>query len=118
LASDVHWAEIDLLRAGTPSVTRPPLRPSDYRILVSRAGERRNKAHYWPVGVREPLPVIGIPLRGDDPDVPLDLGAVLAAAYDRGAYDLSVDYRRDPNPPLSSADAGWANRLLLAAGVR
>jgi hypothetical protein len=24
LASDVHWVEIDLLRAGVPSVTRPP----------------------------------------------------------------------------------------------
>jgi hypothetical protein len=107
LASDVHWVEIDLLRSGHPSVTRPPLVPSDYRIMVSRAGER-TRAKYWPVGVRQPLPVIGIPLRGKDPDVPLDLGAVLSAAYDHGAYDLSVDYRREPDPPPCSASRDCA----------
>jgi hypothetical protein len=117
LASDVHWVEIDLLRAGHPSVTRPPLVPSDYRVMVSRAGER-TRALYWPVGVRQPLPVIGIPLRGKDPDVPLDLGAVLTAAYDHGAYDLSVDYRREPDPPLPADDAAWADALLREKGLR
>jgi hypothetical protein len=118
LASDVHWVEIDLLRAGVPpSVTRPPLKASDYRILVSRMGDPR-KASYWPVGLRQPLPVIGIPLRGDDPDVPLDLGAVLTAAYEQGAYDMSVDYRQTPNPPLTKEDAIWANRLLRERGLR
>jgi hypothetical protein len=111
LAADVHWVEIDLLRAGMPSVTRPPLQPSDYRILVSRAG-KRSKAEFWPVGVREPLPVIAIPLREPDPDVPLDLGEVLQTAYERGAYDLSVDYRRKPDPPLKGDDARWAETLL------
>jgi hypothetical protein len=52
LASAVHCVEIDLLRGGDPSVTRPPLRPSDYRILVSRAGDRL-RAKYWPVSVRQ-----------------------------------------------------------------
>jgi hypothetical protein len=111
LASDVHWVEIDLLRAGVPSVSRPPLRPSDYRILVSRAGER-TRAQYWPVGLRQPLPVIVIPLRPPDADVPLDLGAVLNAAYDHGAYDLSINYRQDADPPLKGEDAAWAHRLL------
>ena len=117
LASDVHWVEIDLLRAGMPSVTRPPLQPSDYRILVSRA-EKRSKARYWPVSVREPLPVIGVPLRVPDPDVPLDLGEVLRTAYERGAYDLSVDYRRKPDPPLKGDDARWAETLLRQRGLR
>jgi hypothetical protein len=117
MASEVHWVEIDLLRAGHPSVTRPPLVPSDYRIMVSRAGER-TRGKYWPVSVRQPLPGIGIPLRGKDPDVPLDLGAVLNAAYDHGAYDLSVDYRREPDPPLSADDAAWADELLREHGLR
>jgi hypothetical protein len=117
LSSEVHWVEIDLLRAGVPSVTRPPLRPSDYRILVSRGGERA-KARYWPVGVRQPLPVIGMPLRAPDADVPLDLGTVMRAAYDRGAYDLSIDYRQAPDPPLSSGDAAWAERLLREKKLR
>jgi hypothetical protein len=117
LASDVHWVEIDLLRDGAPSVTRPPLVPSDYRILVSRAGER-TRARYWPVSVRQALPAIGVPLRGKDPDVALDLNAVLRAAYEHGAYDLSIDYRREPEPPLSGEDAAWADALLRAHGLR
>jgi Protein of unknown function (DUF4058) len=111
LNSDVHWIEIDLLRAGAPSVTSPPLQPSDYRVLVYRGG-RRSKARSWPFGIRQPLPVIGIPLRGKDPDLPLDLGAVFRAVYDRAAYDLSLDYRKDPHPPLQAADAKWARDLL------
>jgi hypothetical protein len=117
LASDVHWVEIDFLRGGLPSVTRPPLRPSDYRTLVSRAGERI-KARYWPLSVRQPIPVVDIPLRDPDPDVPLDMAAVLRAVYDDGAYDLSIDYRHDPSPPLTGADASWANRLLREKGLR
>jgi hypothetical protein len=117
LGSDVHWVEIDLLRAGQPTATRPPLVPSDYRILVSRAGER-TRPRCWSVSVRQPLPIVGIPLRGKDPDVPLDLGAVLNAAYDHGAYDLSVDYRREPDPPLSADDAAWADELLHERGLR
>ncbi len=111
LTSEVHWVEIDLLRAGAPSVTHPPLVPSDYRVLVSRAGQR-TRARYWPISVRQALPVIGIPLRGKDPDVPLDLGGVLRTVYDRAAYDVSLDYRRDPEPPLEAEDAAWARELL------
>lgn len=117
MESDVHWVEIDLLRSGSPSVTRPPLQPSDYRILVSRAGER-NKARYWPVRLRQPLPTFGIPLRGNDPDVPLDLSKVLIATYDDAAYDLSIDYRKEPEPPLSKLDKTWAHQLLRERGLR
>jgi hypothetical protein len=111
LNSEVHWVEIDLLRAGTPSVTEPPLRASDYRILISR-GDRRTRTLFWPVGVRQPLPVIKIPLRGKDPEAPLDLGAVFRSVYDRAAYDMSVDYRKPPQPPLEGDDAKWARELL------
>jgi hypothetical protein len=115
LASDVHWVEIDLLRSGTPSFRG--LQPSDYRLVVSRAGERA-RARYWPVSLRHPLPVIGIPLRKPDPDVPLDLGAVLRAVYDIGAYDLSIDYSQPPEPPLEGKDAAWADRLLKKNKLR
>jgi hypothetical protein len=112
--SEVHWIEIDLLRAGAPSVTNPPLVKSDYRVIISRGGERR-RGQYWPFGVRQPLPVVGIPLRGKDPDVPLDLGAVFRRVYDRAAYDASVDYRKEPDPPLHGADLKWAKDLLRRA---
>jgi hypothetical protein len=117
LASDVHWVEIDLLRAGEPSVPRPSLPSCDYRLLVSRAGDHL-RGQYWPVSVRQPLPTFGIPLRGKDPDVPLDLNAVLRSAYDHGAYDLSIDYRQEPVPPLDDEDAAWADALLREHGLR
>jgi len=96
---------------GTPSVTDPPLKKSDYRILISRA-DQRTRTRYWPVSVRQPLPVITIPLRGKDPELPLDLGAVFKTGYDSAAYDVSVDYSKDPRPPLKEDDAVWAKELL------
>jgi hypothetical protein len=112
LDGPVHWVEIDLLRDGyVPTATSPPLNPSDYRVLVSRA-ERRAKARYAPLSLRQPLPVFWIPLRGAEPDVPLDLGAVLRAAYDAGAYNISIDYSKEPDPPLNPHDAKWAYDLL------
>ena len=117
MASEVHWVEIDLLRSGVPSITRPPLKPSDYRLMVSR-GDNRRRGHYWPVSVRQAFPVMGIPLRGKDPDVPLDLNAILRAAYDNAAYDDSIDYRGDPDPPLSPDDAAWVDELLRERGFR
>jgi hypothetical protein len=98
--SEVHWVEIDLLRAGVPSVTDPPLRPSDYRILVSRS-DQRTRTRYWPISVRQALPVISVPLRDKEPEVPLDLGAVFRTVYDRAAYDVSLDYRKEPLVPLT-----------------
>lgn len=117
MGGTVHWVEFDLLRGGLPSVTLPPLVRSDYRVLVSRAG-KRSRACYWPFSVRQPLPVVGIPLKGKDADVPLDLGAVLQTAYERGAYDRSIDYRNDPEPPLEPEDAAWADALLREKGFR
>ena len=116
LNSDATWVEIDLLRTGTPS---PTLAPSDYRVLVSKAAER-SRVRFWRIGIRQALPVVGIPLRGNDPDVPLDLAAVLRNVYDRAAYDLSLDYRRDPHrtrrrrrrlgPAIAAASSGGDER--------
>ena len=117
LASDVHWIEIDLLRAGEPTLARLARADCDYRIVVARCQES-SYGKFWPVNIRQALPVIGIPLRGKDADVPLDLNAVLRAAYDNAAYDVSIDYRRDPVPPLSREDAAWAAKLLRTHGLR
>lgn len=116
LDSHVHWIEIDLLRAGIPSITRPPLRPSDYRIVMYRARERRGRC--WRFNLRQPLPTIGIPLRGKDPDIPLDLAKVFGEAYDHGAYDLSINYGQEPMTPFSKADKTWAHQLLREHGLR
>jgi len=113
MASDVHRVEIDLLRSKDPSIPNPPLRPCDYRVLVSRGNDRYN-GRYWSITVRQQLPVIGIPLKGKDPDVPLNLGAALTTGYDNAAYDSSIDYTKPPSPPLGTDDARWAGKLLRA----
>lgn len=116
LASEVHWIEIDLLRAGTSS--SPELAPaSDYHVFVSRGDDRR-RTRCWPISLPERLPVIGVPLKGKDPDIPLDLAAVLDGVYENGAYDLSVNYAGSADPPLPPDDAEWARKLLRAKGVK
>lgn len=117
LASKVHWVEIDLMRGGRPSLPLPAKKNSDYRILVCR-GDNPTEARCWPVSVRQPLPVIAIPLRHPDPDVPLDLGAIMQECYEHAAYDLSVDYRKKPDPPLAGSSNSWATGLLRSRGLR
>ena len=115
LESNVHWVEIDLLRAGASSVGYWSVNESDYRALVSKA-EKRRCFRFWPISLRETLPVIGIPLRAPDSDVPLNLAAVLAATYDGADYVLSIDYKEQPAPPLAKDDAKWADKLLRTRG--
>ena len=67
----------------------------------------------WTLGLQDQLPVIHVPLRQGDPDVPLDLATVLKTICDEAAYDLSIDYRQPPPPPLlSQSDADWLANLL------
>ena len=62
--------------------------------------------------------MLGIPLRDKDVDAPIDLGAVLRAAYEGAAYDPSIDYRKDPKPPLRPEDAAWADGQLRKRRLR
>lgn len=115
--SDASWLEVDLLRGGTPTFAYPQVPRSAYRAFADRttADDRRQLA--WPIPLREPLPVLAIPLRPGDDDVQLDLQAVLDSAYSRAAYDLDTNYGRPPVPPLAGNDAVWADELLKAAGL-
>jgi hypothetical protein len=112
LRSAAHFVEIDLLRGGErmPTDDAPD---SDYRILVSRQPERPD-VQVWPVGLRQLLPPIPVPLRTGEPDVMLDLKPILDAVYDGGVYYNRV-YASPPDPPLSPADADWA-RAFVPAG--
>ncbi len=111
LASPVHLVEIDLRRGGQrPS---PPLLPSsDYYALVSRY-EDRPRMGLWPIGLRERLPVIPVPLTAPDPDISLDLQAVLHRVYDAAGYAKYI-YRDTPEPPLRPEEAEWARPFLPA----
>jgi hypothetical protein len=111
LASWVNLVEIDLLRGG-PRLPVIDLPPCDYYALVSRYPERP-QAGVWPIRLREPLPVIPIPLRAPHPDAQLDLQQMLHRLYDAAGYEDYI-YTGEPDPALSAEDAAWAQALLPA----
>ncbi len=117
MTSSSHFVEIDLLRDGDHLHTRELLPQADYFVHVSRK-DRRPKGYVWPILLPQRLPVIGIPLKEGDGDVQLDLQSVLVTAYDRAAYDLEIDYRSAPTPPLTEEASDWVNSLLTTAGLR
>jgi Protein of unknown function (DUF4058) len=112
LGSNTNLVEIDLLRKGNPMplTIHEPVK-SDYRILISR-GDSRPRARLLAFGVRQPIPVIPIPLLPKDPKPTLDLNTVLHALYERARFDLQLDYANLPVPPLDEKDAAWARAIV------
>lgn len=104
-----HLVEIDLLRAWQ-KMPIENAKACEYAIMVSRV-EDRPDCNYWPLGLRDPLPPIPIPLRPPHPHVMLDLQAVLHVVYDRAGYEDYI-YKEPPYPPLSPEDAQWAASLI------
>jgi hypothetical protein len=105
----MNYVEIDLLRGG-PRIPTGHLPDCDYYALVSRAS-RRPYAEVWAVHLRDPLPVIPIPLSSSDPDAVLDLQAVLHRVYDSAKYEHAI-YSGSPEPALSPDDAEWAKQFV------
>ncbi len=112
LASGTNLVEIDLLRDGDRlPLGKPRPTVADYYLLRSPA-DRRPRTSVWAFGVRDPIPVIGVPLRPGVGPVPLDLRACLDRVYDDGFYGEELDYRQPADPPLDSHDAEWAATLF------
>jgi len=109
LRGAAHLVEIDFLR-GWPPMPAEGRPDGDYSVLVSRAG-RRPAAEFWPIGLRQRLPVVPIPLRSPDDDARVDLQEVLHRAYDGPGYEHFI-YDGPPEPPLPPADAEWARQYL------
>jgi hypothetical protein len=112
-ASDVHVIEIDLLRGGLRSPIGE-LPDCDYCVTVARV-EERPEVGVWPLRLRDPLPVIPVPLRPPDPDARLDLQALLHRLYDAGGYEDDI-YAGRPQPPLHPSDEAWARGIIAAVG--
>lgn len=108
LRSKANLVEIDLLRGGPRlPLCDPP--ECDYYVLVSRV-EGRPEADFWPIQLRDRLPVIPIPLRGRA-DANLDLQAVLNTVYDRAYYKDHI-YDGEPAPHLKKEDVEWARAII------
>lgn len=83
-SAGISRVEIDLLRGGRRVLSVPEDRVpvscrTPYRICVRR-GWRPNEAELYPAPLQEPLPIISIPLREQDEDVPLALQPLIDQA--------------------------------------
>ena len=112
LRSAAHLLEIDLLRGGVRPPLEQPVPLAPYYVMLSRATQRPHVS-VWPIVLNARLPVLPIPLLEPDPDVLLDLGAVVASVYERGGYDARIDYRTPvPPPALAEEETAWVEQLL------
>ena len=121
VAAGASLVEIDLTREGRRVLSIPPHRlaashRTTYAACIRRASHPA-MAELYGARLQHRLPVIPIPLRPSDAEVPLDLQALVDMCYERGRYD-DTDYRADPVPPLTPDDAAWANQLLRTQGKR
>jgi hypothetical protein len=106
----VHLIEIDFIRRGGRLVKHPQLPNVPYLVALTRSNADR--VELWPIKLQDTLPVVPVPLRSPDPDVPLELSLALTTVYDEAAYELSVDYSQTPPPPsLSPEDMIWLKSL-------
>ena len=123
VGAGVNFVEIDLLRGGGQIVD---VNEETYRQRYAPLGEhyavcasRRimpGRREMYPCPLRQRLPAIRIPLRATDPDVPLDLQAMVDRCYTSGRY-WKLDYTRPLTPPLGAEDAAWVAGRLKEAGL-
>jgi hypothetical protein len=118
----VSSVEINLNRTGSHVLMVafnriPSGQSTPYAACIRRAWKPLD-LEYYRFPLRERLPAIAIPLRRDDPFVPLDLQAMLDECWEEARYADDIDYREDPAPPLTGDDANWADALLREHGRR
>lgn len=107
---DVHLVELDLLVAGLRLPMRRPLPPGDFHAVIARS-ELRPDCEVYTWTVRQPLPLLPIPLRTPDPDLHVDLAPVYKTAFERGRFARLIDYSAALGLPLRPEDRSWAENL-------
>lgn len=109
LRSNSHYVEINLLRAGRPLPFNPPI-VGPYYVAVCRA-EDEDRVGTWEWSLRNPIPLIPVPLLKPDPDITLNIKTLLDNIYDECGLEDSI-YDLPPDPPLSPKDNAWAKSLI------
>ncbi|BAY78502.1 hypothetical protein NIES25_49770 [Nostoc linckia NIES-25] len=117
LGSLTNLVEIDLLRGGEPMLVFGDGMQNDYRILVSRT-ENRPQSDLYAFNLQDVIPSFTLPLQSGDSEPLVDLQSLLAGIYDRGSYDLVIDYSQQPSLQLSEDNAAWVDALLRDKGLR
>jgi Protein of unknown function (DUF4058) len=104
LLGTANLVEIDLLRSGQRLPMVEPWPDSAYYFLVGRQSHVPY-CRVWPVHCHRVLPEIPVPLANPDPDVPLALGPLIDAVYERSRYAQRIDYSKPLHPPLPPEQA-------------
>ena len=115
-ASRLNLVEIDLLLDGAPLPMKQRIEPGAYYAIVAR-GNRLPVAEVYRWTVRDPLPSLPIPLRAPDPDILIDLGALVNRVYDLGRYARTL-HLGTPLPVsagLTPEDRAWAESVRRPA---
>lgn len=117
-SAKVNIVEIDLIRAGNwVEMLRPwyvqPEHRTTYRASVKRAN--RLQIELYPIGLRQELPTIRIPLRESEPDATISLQPIVNQVHRRLRME-QTDYSQPCSPGLNADDAKWANEVLRAVG--
>jgi len=108
--TQTHLIEIDLLRIH-PSFLQAQIPLSDYRILISRSYERPS-ADLYAFSIRDRIPDLPIPLRQGELEPILDLQSLIHQVYQRGRYELAIDYSQLPKPALNEEDLIWFRSVI------
>jgi uncharacterized protein DUF4058 len=111
-SSRVNLVEIDLLLRGAPLPMKQRIEPGAYYAIVAR-GARLPVAEVYRWTVRDPLPGLPIPLRDPDPDIVIDLAALVTRVYELGRYarTLHHDLLLPETTPLTPEDRAWVESL-------
>jgi hypothetical protein len=120
-AGGVNLIEIDLLRAGRPTVRVSPerlaaLRPWHYLVAVRR--RRPSRQEVYPIPLARRLPRVAVPLAEEDRDAVLDLQAAFTRCWDVGPYPELLRYDGPPPGTLSPDEVRWCEDVLRQAGQR
>jgi hypothetical protein len=66
-----------------------------YFVFVARKTDAGCNEEGHPLSLRDPLPVVGLPLGPPRPDLPLDLADAFRSAYDLSIRPGSIRYSPD-----------------------
>ena len=120
----VNLVEIDLvygMQGGdrvfrAPSEQFGPVSEFPYGVCVWRARDPGRAAAY-PIGWRDPLPRIPVPLREQDTESILNLQLIVDQAYERGRYAYLIRYGSELHGQVPDAEAKWAEAVLREKGL-
>lgn len=121
LECEIHFMEIDLLRAGRHTVFVEESAVAmcggyDYLVCLRDLFVPELSA-FWRIGLQEPLPTVYLPLTSDVPPVPFDLQGTFTQYYDANFVARRVDYTKPlAVPPFTDSDVAWASDLFRSAG--